>query len=250
MNYYKLIRDGSIFAVATSDDLRKYQQKHNILVLATDANAECVQVGDEFYRDKWMKPVQTAYFEPEEVLIRAVSEEEYTVLTDAMKDGKELDTKAAAQEPAEAVEDEPMDTVVGEDTVDMVRSNKLKELSLACNKAITNGFDLVLDGAEHHFSLTMQDQSNLLAFQVQLLSGVSEFPYHADGEEAVMYSADEIAEVINAASAHKTYHLVYHNALKKWVGSLKRVASIRSVEYGCNIPKKYQTALLKSMNER
>ena len=64
-----------------------------------------------------------------------------------------------------------------------------------------------------------------------------------------MYSADEMTEVIHAANTHKTHHLVYYNSLKKWVESLKRVASIREVAYGCKVPKKYQTSLLKSLNE-
>ena len=246
MNYYKLIRDESIFGVATSDDLRKHQKKHNIFVRATDAEAEFIQLGDDLYRDKWMRPATVSV--GEDVTIRAISEDEYSIIAESLTEGKEPDVTVVDQTPVEI--EEPAETVVGEDTVELVRKNKLKELSLACSKAITDGFDLVLGETEHHFSFSMQDQANLLSVHVQILAGATEIPYHADGEESVMYSADEMTEVIHAANAHKTYHLVYHNALKKWVENLKRTASIREVEYGCKIPKKYQTALLKSLNER
>jgi len=244
MNYYKLIRNETIFGVATSDDLRKHQKKHNVFLPAADAEAEYVQFGDDLYRDKWMQPVTTSF--GEEITVRAISEEEHKTISEALADSKEIAlTPPIVEETAE----EPIETAVGADTVELVRRSKLKELSLACTKAITDGFDLALDGKTHHFSLSLQDQQNLSAIHVQILSGAKDIPYHADGEEIRMFSADEMTELVHAADTHKTYQLVYHNALKKWVESLKRVASIREVVYGCKIPKKYQTTLWKTLNE-
>lgn len=250
MVYFKVIQDERVIAVATSDNLRKHQMKHNVLVRGTEGEAQYLQIDDALYRDKWMKGVSTDFFNYEEVQIKAIPEDEYIVLADAIEESGEIEAQAPEEETAAEDEDELVDTAVGEDTVEFVREIKLKELSLACNKAIVNGFDVVLADEEmHHFSMTMQDQSNLLSIQVQLLAGAKEVPYHADGEESALYSADEMAEIINAANGHKTYHLVYFNALKNWVMGLKRVANIRAVEYGCEIPKKYRSALLKRLLE-
>ena len=231
MNYYKLIRDESVFGVATTDDLRKHQKKHNVFLQATDGEAQYIQLGDDFFRDKWMRPVS----EPigEEVTVRAISEEEYDTLRDALAEGKKLKARAVAQAVEEPAEEDPPEIDLGEDTIELVRENKLKEISLACNKAITDGFDLELGGEDHHFSLTMHDQTNLLAIQVQILTGETEIAYHADGEESRMFSADEMTEVIRAANTHKTRQLVYHNSLKKWVECLRRASRIREIEYGC-----------------
>lgn len=251
MVYYKLIREGSIFAVGTSEDLRRHQTKHNVLVRCPEGDANYIQVGDLLYHDKWMQPKPTNFFDCEEVEIKAIHEDEYIVLASALKDADEISAEVETpEEPTNESYDEPEETAVGETTVEYIREVKLKELSLACNKAIINGFDLeTSDGKKHHFSMTMQDQANLVALQVQLLSGATEIPYHADGEECTLYSADEMAEIINAANAHKTYHLVYFNALKCWINTLKRMSSISSVEYGSEIPKKYRTALLKKYQE-
>ena len=247
MNYYKLARGKSVFGVATSDDLRKHQKKHNVFLPATDAEAECVQLGDDFYRDKWMRTVDESV--GEKVTIRAISEEEYATLSEALAEGVELDA-AVEQANEEAIEEETPEIIVGEDTVELIRENKIKELSLACNRAITDGFELSLSGKTQHFSLSMQDQANLLAIQVQILTGETEIAYHADGEDSRLFSAEEMARVIRAANDHKTRHLVYFNSLKKYAESLKRASKIRDIEYGCQIPKRYQTALLKALSER
>jgi len=53
---------------------------------------------------------------------------------------------------------DPIDTA----SIDFIRSSKLTEMSYACRKAIEQGFDLILRGESHHFSLTTQDQLNLM----------------------------------------------------------------------------------------
>lgn len=250
MVYYKLIRGDSIFAVGTSEDLRKHQMKHNVLVRCPESEAHYIQIDDSLYRDKWMQPKPTSFYECEDVEIKAVHEEEYLVLVSALKESESVEAAAPEEPVEEEPVEEPEETAVGETTVGYIREVKLKEMSLACNKAIIGGFDLeMVDGKTHHFSMTMQDQANLVAIQVQLLSGVTEIPYHADGEESAIFSADEMAEIINAANTHKTYHLVYFNALKCWINTLKRMSSISAIEYGSEIPKKYRTAPLKKYQE-
>jgi len=61
-------------------------------------------------------------------------------------------------------------------------------MSYNCRKAIENGFDLILRGETHHFSLTTQDQLNLM----NLDTTAELIPYHADGESYTYYTAEEI----------------------------------------------------------
>ena len=241
MTYYKVFDDAHFYGVGTTNSLRKYQAKHKIFLTCDENSAECIAVGGKRFRDEWMKP---CIVECEECSVKAITEDEYNILKAAKDSDEAVKLALGEKEPinVEETDEEP------EITVDELREMKLREMSLACNQSIVEGFGIELkDGAQHHFSLTMADQMNLLSIQSQILAGATEVPYHADDEEADMFSAEEMATIISAANVHKTYHLAYYNSLKKWLGSLKSIAAISAVKYGVEIPKKYQTALLKRL---
>ena len=75
----------------------------------------------------------------------------------------------------------------------------------------------------------------------------STVPYHADGEECIFYTAEEINQIVNAANAHKIYHTTYYNALKIYINALETIEDIAAIEYGVEIPEEYQTDVLKSL---
>ena len=61
--------------------------------------------------------------------------------------------------------EEPIPEVIDDEpniTLEYVREAKLKQMSTACKHTIENGFDLIIRGETHHFSLTTQDQLNLM----------------------------------------------------------------------------------------
>lgn len=72
-------------------------------------------------------------------------------------------------------------------------------------------------------------------------------PYHADGEECIFYTAEEINTIVSAANTHKIYHTTYYNALKRYVNSLNTIEDVLAVEYGIEIPEEYQTEVLKTL---
>jgi hypothetical protein len=77
-------------------------------------------------------------------------------------------------------------------TLEFIRTSKIKEMSYTCKNMIENGFDIVLsDGENHHFSLSEQDQLNLLILSTKIASGEN-VSYHADGELSKFYSAAEM----------------------------------------------------------
>lgn len=244
MELYKIIVDGKIVGVSTSVALRKYQASHNILTSCVPEEAEYLETEEALYHAAWMRPIENEYYKATNARIPVISEGEYNELYEALtKDEPILFVEDVIPEE----EPEEIELVSEEDTVAFVREAKLKELSLACRKAIMDGFDLTFGDEVKHFSLTMQDQSNLMSCQIQILSGAPEVPYHADGEGMIMYSADDMTRVIRAADEHKTYNLAYYNSAKRWVGALRKISNIKAVEYGSEIPKKYRTTLLESL---
>lgn len=241
MSYYKIINGDNFIGVCTADDFRCYQKKHNILIRCNANSAEYIRHNEELYKADWFKTNKDSTFEAVEVSVVPILEEEYRALCEMIELGE---TISVAEHEAQ-VEEEPEIAPEQEVSIEYVREIKIKEMSLACEKAITDGFNLTLDDVDYHFSLTMEDQMNLISAQSRILSGKREIVYHADGEEYKIYSPEEMTLIINAADYHKTYQLAYFNSLKAWVNGLNRISNIQAIQYGDDIPKKYQTAVYK-----
>jgi len=235
VNYYKLINGKNFVGVATQLDFREYQHKHNVLLTCDEERAQYVQVLDMCYRSDWMVPVTTDKISYETVEVIRIDEEEYNILLSAMESGEEV--VAEPEEIAPEI-DIPVIDEDGDVTLEYVIAMKLIEMSNACNTIITNGFDAELsDGETHHFSLTTQDQLNLITLSTMLAGGETAIPYHADDELCKFYSAQDITAIINAATAFKTYQVSYFNALRAYVESMTDMAAVSAVEYQSDVLK-------------
>lgn len=137
--------------------------------------------------------------------------------------------------------------IVGEDnSLSVVMSAKLAEISKACNAVIENGVDIKLGEESVHFNLDIKDQSNINnLFRVVELGG-TEFPYQADGGVCRIYTAAEIVEIYVAAQTLITAQTTYHNELKQYVQTLDNVEDISAIQYGMTLPEPYLT----EMNEK
>jgi hypothetical protein len=114
------------------------------------------------------------------------------------------------------VEVEPV--VAENPTIDYVRASKILELKYHCNKAITNGVDIKLsDGETRHFSMSLEDQINLLTMA-----------YLAD--ESV-YSTEDMKTIIAETNAFKNSHISKFKQLKDRVNSLNTIKEIFAVNY-------------------
>ena len=72
-------------------------------------------------------------------------------------------------------------------------------LSEICNNKIIAGFTIKLsDGNNYNFSLTPEDQLNLLALENQLSSGEDVFVYHAVGMPCKLFTRIDMSKIINA----------------------------------------------------
>ena len=239
MIFYKLILNNQIVGVVSDSDLRRYQQKHNAVLACSIESAQFFEFNGNLYRAFWMNtPYPTIITPITMVETQEIQEEEYNQLLSAFDNGD----APMIETPQDENENE------GNITLEFVKESKLNEMSRVCNEVITNGFDVVLsDGETHHFSLTVQDQLNLITLLAMVQNGETNIPYHADGELCRYFSVQDILAITNTATAFKTYHVTYYNSLKSYIESLETVEAISAVTYGIPLPEEYQSDILKEL---
>lgn len=243
MSYYKLINNQNIIGVISQTDFRKYQSKHNLILISDIENAQYVEYKGIFYHDDWMKPVNEGFVYTQVAAV-SIDEEEYNALIEAFETDDEIPVEEPDVEPViEPTEDPDI-------TLEFVKEMKLKAVNAACEAAIIAGVDVLLsDGETHHFSMQIEDQINLMTVSSMASSGVNQIPYHADGELCKYYTAQDILAIINKATAAKSFHTTYVNSLRAYINSLETISDISAVQYGMTIPVEYQSDILKQMLE-
>lgn len=117
------------------------------------------------------------------------------------------------------------------DPMEEARTDKLFELSTACNDAIVAGMDVVTTQGTEHFSLEETDQINLTTAYNAVMSGATAYPYHADGSLCRMFTAEEITSISNASISHKMYHTTLCNHLLTWARRAETAEELESITY-------------------
>ena len=120
-----------------------------------------------------------------------------------------------------------VDIVATSEPIDKVISQKKAKLSEECEKAIVAGVDV----GDAHYSLTIEDQANILALTPLAQAGNSVF-YHSDSNMCCEYSSDEFLAVVNAATVFKTLQTTYCNLLMRQVEAMTDAEEVRAVKYG------------------
>lgn len=119
------------------------------------------------------------------------------------------------------------DVVETSEPINEVISQKKSELSEECEKVIVAGVDV----GDAHYSLTIEDQANILAWMAVAQTGKA-VPYHSDGNPCVIYSAEDFLKVANAAVAFKTAQTTYCNLLMRQVEAMTDINEVKAVKYG------------------
>lgn len=122
-------------------------------------------------------------------------------------------------------------------TLEDRRAAKLRELSAACNTAITAGCDVELSAGSGHISLTAEDQINLSTATAAVEQGAEGYPYHLDGQLCAIFPAGDILAMAEAATAHKLYQTTYYNHLAAWVRRCETGEDLEAVTYGAELPE-------------
>lgn len=119
------------------------------------------------------------------------------------------------------------DVIKINEPINEIISQKKIELSEECENVIVAGVDV----GDAHYSLTIEDQANILALTPLAQAGNSVF-YHSDSNMCCEYSSDEFLAVVNAATVFKTLQTTYCNLLMRQVEAMADVEEVRAVEYG------------------
>jgi len=260
MIYYKLVNNSNIIDVNTSEMLHymKFSQRSNCLLLCGE-NEEPLGViasdGSCAYHLIDAPPIPNNIIGTFlDVELIEISEEDYLIFKQTIDEQREMNNPPSIPEP-EPVEPEPTEEERAAEeeyrqSLQFVKDNKINYLSYCCNQMIENGIDITLSDEEiHHFSLTKEDQINLMECKAQLENGDELISYHADNEICTYYSAADMLLIINTCIFHKKYHITYFNSLKHYVNSLETLEDISDVSYGIEIPIEYQSEPLKNLLE-
>ena len=238
MRYFKIIVDNHLVGAISSDDFI-FRTSRGGYARSNDEYGELAEYKNQFYRATWMVPInyEITFIEAS---ILPITEDEYKAFRHADESNEVIEDNTEEEEIVEPVWVDP----IQQGTVEYLRDAKIREMSYLCKTTIEAGFDLELRGETRHFSLTTQDQLNLMSLsamaQTQQL-----IPYHADGEVCEFYTADEINQIISAANTLKNYNTVYYNALKTYINALETIEEISAITYGIEIPEEYKSDVLK-----
>ena len=169
------------------------------------------------------------------VICEDIEKQEYDVLSEKLKPNDDA-PEDIVPEPSE------------EERLQERKDKKINQMSRRCSEVITEGVDVELsDGNTYHFSLTVEDQLNLITISAMIAEGQTVLPYHADGEQCVFFSAEDMLKVIDTATDFKTYHTTYFNSLKTYILALETIEEVESLYYGVDIPEEYQSPVWKEI---
>ena len=131
--------------------------------------------------------------------------------------------------------------------IEKLRALRLAEVGSACEAAIYEGVDVTTSKGTEHFSLTINDQTNITNLAVTAQSGATVL-YHADGELCRAFSPEEMLTVADAAVKYKTYQTTLCNHINAWIRRAETLGELSKIHYGTPLPAdlaESMTALLK-----
>jgi hypothetical protein len=99
----------------------------------------------------------------------------------------------------------------------LLKDEMIRAFGSACRDAIEEGVEVDTSEGVKKFSLTLQDQINLMTARHQLDAGSLAIPYHADGEPMRLWSEKDMRRIIEESERHVLYHRMYFNQLREWV---------------------------------
>ena len=132
---------------------------------------------------------------------------------------------------------EPTEPII--ETLENIKTKKISELNTICNKMITSGVDVEIDGKTEHFSYTIEDQANIDDIAQMAKSTNMEQSYHCDNGSCKLYTVEEITKIYMTQKMNKAHNITYANQLKLYVKSLKEKAEVESIAYGQDLTGEY-----------
>ena len=124
MSFYKIIQDSTIIGVCTDNDFRRWQSKHNIIIVSDRDKVEAVDYNGTLYHDSWM--ADSGHIPYETASVREITEEEYSILKAQLDDG-DFPDDGSLDEETEVPADNPDPDQGGGETVRKTTAQLLME---------------------------------------------------------------------------------------------------------------------------
>ena len=116
--------------------------------------------------------------------------------------------------------------------ISAIKVLKIAEISKSCEDYIYAGTDVTLpDNTIKHFTYTLADQSNISEMFTAIMTGATEYPYHADGEICKIYTKEQIVAIYGTLSLFKTEATTYHNSLKAQINAMTDADAISAIKF-------------------
>lgn len=155
-------------------------------------------------------------------------------------------------EPIEPIEPDPVEPYnpTEDELLERAQQSKFAEVSRVCQSTIYSGTDITTSKGTQHYSLTLEDQTNISYAKNAIQNGATEFPYHADGELCTMYSATDINTIADKATEFKLYHTTYCNHLNIWIKRCTTRDEVAAIYYGIQLPTDLQANFIAIVGEQ
>lgn len=134
-------------------------------------------------------------------------------------------------------------------TIEDVKRSKISILSSICNKSITDGVDINIDGNTEHFSYKDEDQVNIKEIFDLAVQTNTPMYYHADGKSCKLYTVEQVASIYTTNAMNKMHHITYFNQLKMYVESLDDKEIIDGITYGDELTGEYLETYNAAMSQ-
>jgi len=101
--FFKVVQDRTIVGVCTENDFRRWQAKHDLVVVSDIDRVEAVDYGGILYHDEWMADSGHLQYSP--AAVTEITEDEYYTIKVQLDAGKipddgSLDDEVTVEEPA------------------------------------------------------------------------------------------------------------------------------------------------------
>ncbi len=223
--YYKIVENDKVIDVLSSVTYLRYLKTSKSVTISDSSVANCVGASN----GRTVYGLEGKFFS-QDPKIKIVSM--IPITSDEYKRLKELLSKGVS---------------VSGDSLELqrARESKISQLSIECNKCITDGVSVLLsDGRYHQFELTTEDQLNLFNIERVLNLGADSYIYHEKGGLCREFSEKELRMIIFSARKFITFQTTYFNLIKNCINNMYDIDGINNIQYGDDIPDKSLRKLL------
>lgn len=243
MSFYKIIKNDQIIEIAENPVwVKKARNGVTIRCEVKEAHGIMSQTNGVIYQIDGAPVISPEY---DVVGVADISEDEYRELTTLLGLGATVSDRVSVIEWSTEPE---ITEELGGDLLEAIE-RKVEILSAACQAEIMKGIDVAMsDGEVKHFTLTMEDQINLMfAREAVAADNTCNVLFKASGEDLMAYSAQDIMLVAKSAMEHITYQRAYFESLRKWVRQSRTVIEVGDRYYGEEVPEEFWSEVYELM---